>query len=376
MEKCNKCGSVISYNDSMAWKCTECGKAFKVNLSKLKKLQVLKDKPENTGKMLLKCPTCGNGIDNGNEKIACKCSTCGNVMMGKLRDFSSLQTDVNKSKIPTKHSDQSTLHDDTITQKNKSIRYNLIVLAIAVLIMLSGIIFIIIKPLKIAYFDKQYTDQLLSLLQQNIGGQEYIESIEIANIMKNDREVILNMNTDFGNLSREAKHKCLKEDVGEKIQGVYSNWIMNNDISNNDLCEYSPMTFSNIEIKIKCKEKIYKYGYYKKAENEVYDFVNEFLDYDGTSYKFASKEEENTCYKKTEENNDTSNDTDSSYVPFTNKTGTRTTKCYHVGCNNYIALSGDTHFCTTHAKNCGVCGCYIDEDAMFCPSCIIEAFTQ
>ncbi len=87
MEKCSKCESAISDNDVMAWKCMECGKAFKVNLSKLKKLQVLKNKPENTGKMLLKCPTCGNGIDNGNEKIACKCSACGNVMMGNLRDF-------------------------------------------------------------------------------------------------------------------------------------------------------------------------------------------------------------------------------------------------------------------------------------------------
>jgi len=87
MEKCTKCGSVISDNDPMAWKCTECGKAFRVKLSKLKKLCVLKNKPENAGKALLKCSTCGNGLDNGNEMIACKCSACGNVMMGKLRDF-------------------------------------------------------------------------------------------------------------------------------------------------------------------------------------------------------------------------------------------------------------------------------------------------
>lgn len=87
MEKCSKCGSIISDNDPMAWKCTECGKAFRVNLSKLRKLQALKDKPENTGKSLLKCSACGNGIDNGNEKIACKCSACGNIMMGKLKDF-------------------------------------------------------------------------------------------------------------------------------------------------------------------------------------------------------------------------------------------------------------------------------------------------
>ena len=53
MEKCTKCGSVISDNDPMAWKCTECGKAFRINLSRLKKLCVLKDKPENAGKALL-----------------------------------------------------------------------------------------------------------------------------------------------------------------------------------------------------------------------------------------------------------------------------------------------------------------------------------
>lgn len=101
MEKCSKCGSVISDNDVMAWKCMECGKAFKVNLSKLKKLQALKDKPENTGKMLLKCPTCGNGIDNGNEKIACKCSACGNIMMGKLKDFAgnTIYNELDKDKI-------------------------------------------------------------------------------------------------------------------------------------------------------------------------------------------------------------------------------------------------------------------------------------
>lgn len=95
MEKCSKCGSIISDNDPIAWKCTECGNAFKVNLSKLKKLQALKNNPENAGKMLLKCPTCGNGIDNGNEKIACKCSTCGNITMGKLRDFAGGDTSIN-----------------------------------------------------------------------------------------------------------------------------------------------------------------------------------------------------------------------------------------------------------------------------------------
>lgn len=83
-----------------------------------------------------------------------------------------------------------------------------------------------------------------------------------------------------------------------------------------------------------------------------------------------------THYKELEDMvNDMIDDTYSS-SSFTNKTGTSTTKCMHSGCDNYIAPSGDTYFCITHSKNCGVCGCYIDEDAMYCPSCIIDAFTQ
>lgn len=83
-----------------------------------------------------------------------------------------------------------------------------------------------------------------------------------------------------------------------------------------------------------------------------------------------------THYKEIEDMiNDMVEDTYSS-SSFTNKTGTSTTKCAHPGCSNYIASSGDTYYCTTHSKKCGVCGCYIDEDAMYCPTCIIDAFTQ
>ena len=86
------------------------------------------------------------------------------------------------------------------------------------------------------------------------------------------------------------------------------------------------------------------------------------------------------CYTHYKEMEDMVNDmvegTYSSSSSFTNKTGTSTTKCAHSGCNNYIASSGDTYYCTTHSKKCGVCGCYIDEDAMYCPTCIIDAFTQ
>lgn len=63
----------------------------------------------------------------------------------------------------------------------------------------------------------------------------------------------------------------------------------------------------------------------------------------------------------------------SSSSNFTNAYGTATTKCAHPGCNNYIASSGDTNCCTTHSKKCMNCGKYIDEDAMFCISCLAEA---
>ena len=58
---------------------------------------------------------------------------------------------------------------------------------------------------------------------------------------------------------------------------------------------------------------------------------------------------------------------------FTNAYGTPTTKCAHAGCNNYIASSGDTCYRTTHSKKCLECGKYIDEDAMYCLSCIAKA---
>lgn len=72
----------------------------------------------------------------------------------------------------------------------------------------------------------------------------------------------------------------------------------------------------------------------------------------------------------------TGEDTFSPSASFTNKTGTSTTKCLHPGCDSYIAPSGDTYYCIPHSKKCGACGCYIDEDAMFCPDCIIDAFTE
>ncbi len=63
----------------------------------------------------------------------------------------------------------------------------------------------------------------------------------------------------------------------------------------------------------------------------------------------------------------------SSGSSFTNSYGTSTTKCAHKGCNNYIASSGNTNCCETHSHKCLECGKYIDEDAMYCMSCLKKA---
>lgn len=95
--KCSNCGKLISDDEHLVWKCTSCEKAFKVSLSKLKKMYLQKNKPEYAGKMLLKCPTCGNWMDDGNEKIAYKCPACENVMTGNLKYFAEEKKAVNNT---------------------------------------------------------------------------------------------------------------------------------------------------------------------------------------------------------------------------------------------------------------------------------------
>ena len=65
-----------------------------------------------------------------------------------------------------------------------------------------------------------------------------------------------------------------------------------------------------------------------------------------------------------------------SSTSFTNKYGTATTKCAKEGCNNYIASSGDTAYCTTHSNRCLECNKYIDGDAMYCLDCLSKAVSD
>lgn len=83
--KCPKCGVSLDDECITVWKCKECGKAFKANLAKLHKIQEVKK--QKVGKRLLKCSSCGNALDDGDEKITCRCSSCDNVLGGNLEYF-------------------------------------------------------------------------------------------------------------------------------------------------------------------------------------------------------------------------------------------------------------------------------------------------
>lgn len=65
-------------------------------------------------------------------------------------------------------------------------------------------------------------------------------------------------------------------------------------------------------------------------------------------------------------------DVDSSGISFTNLYGTATTQCNYSECGNPIAPCGNTNCCIAHSSKCLSCGTFIDNDAMFCLSCIEE----
>lgn len=58
------------------------------------------------------------------------------------------------------------------------------------------------------------------------------------------------------------------------------------------------------------------------------------------------------------------------------KINTTPKQCLHSDCNKMAVDSGDSRYCEVHSNMCAICGCYIDEDAMFCLNCIVEALRQ
>lgn len=97
MYKCEKCGMNLNDDCIAVWKCSECNKAYKVSFSKLYKIQ--EAKKQKQGQYLIKCSSCGNVLDDGNEKIVCKCSSCGNVSGGNLAYFVSNENETNNDEV-------------------------------------------------------------------------------------------------------------------------------------------------------------------------------------------------------------------------------------------------------------------------------------
>ncbi len=61
------------------------------------------------------------------------------------------------------------------------------------------------------------------------------------------------------------------------------------------------------------------------------------------------------------------------YTKTGDKIVTSPQQCLHDGCSKKAVTTGDSFYCENHSNKCLVCGCYIDEDAMFCLNCIVEA---
>lgn len=251
MEKCSKCGNIISDNDIMAWKCTECGKAFKVDLSKLKKLQMLKEKPENTGKMLLKCSACGKGIDNGNEKIACKCSVCGNIMMGNLGDFVCEEKKAKQDNVYTFYNSNISTHKHS--RNNQNIKKYIILLSFVALICIL---------ISVPAIEKKYiAHQAISLLKSEL--RQFKNDLVLEDIFYNKEHNICVIEYYVGSTEDTAIVSLSNKSVG--LCGIFrelssiSNNICSSDIysvkekqeSAQRVSEYpyDPLLVYNLEMK-------------------------------------------------------------------------------------------------------------------------------
>lgn len=139
----------------------------------------------------------------------------------------------------------------------------------------------------------------------------------------------------------------------------------------------------------------YIYYMYSKSSPSQSDFTSEYLI--GTSYSIGN-------YNKNTKEKDgefycVANDSDirfgvtkdnsgkmvlevknsvaaGTYTMTGTKVDTTSTKCLHSGCSNLAASTGDSFYCTEHSKRCLECKCYIDEDAMYCLNCIVEALRK
>lgn len=84
MKECPKCQMPLSKNEFVVWKCTGCGKTFKLPLEKLRQLPSL---TRSDGTTLINCSNCGRGLV-AEDKLYWKCRDCEQVLAESVRYFS------------------------------------------------------------------------------------------------------------------------------------------------------------------------------------------------------------------------------------------------------------------------------------------------
>lgn len=94
LDKCPKCKATIGADAQVGWKCASCKKIFKVSFSRLDGVLSRKQKADSVS--LIKCPSCGKDLDDGNEELMWNCLECGNRITGNLEMFKERMSDSGK----------------------------------------------------------------------------------------------------------------------------------------------------------------------------------------------------------------------------------------------------------------------------------------
>ena len=119
MNQCTNCGAAIADDDVIIWKCQECGKKYKIKMSKIQEMQKLKNRPENAVKSILRCRECGIDMNNGNEDLSFKCKECGKVIRGNLKYFASDDVDIEpiRHEKPEREVDVAGVNENAVVEK-------------------------------------------------------------------------------------------------------------------------------------------------------------------------------------------------------------------------------------------------------------------
>ena len=145
-------------------------------------------------------------------------------------------------------------------------------------------------------YARYYSYELNKTLNDIISEYEYVESVYVLNILKKHRSIVVEMDSRFNSFSRIQKQEYFQNDLGNRLQRVYGNWIVEHHINDNNLYDAGDLYFSNIEIQILCNNKSYKYCFYDYDSNHNRIFNYKFIDSNGKIYDYYKKTETPTTY--------------------------------------------------------------------------------